>query len=521
MPKSYIGYVPRQQPPVDWGKIATDLITKLEDVREEKAAFREKYDTMANDAWKKLGDYESTKSPTIDAMVFDTAVQGRAMIYEAHQRLKRQEISPEQFQRLTMSMGSGMDQLKTVLENYDASIELTQKGITDGELDPVLAGWSLEQLGELSNLKNASWQWKPQQSGYTNLFAVQTDEEGEITGNPRSMRQLTNANNLTWPKVDVDAQVKAFEESIGKTKIGRLQAAPYEFTSDDRKQAVKEYYEIEQDTINSILNNDKAIASVLVSMGYKPYQKGQAVPEKGIFMSPDESETIMPEITKEMKEAAAEKLRMKFRAKFDYIKTEKTSSTSTKKKGLYTEKELDQMQIAFDNTWEAANATSSDDFSKMDKNKYNFYVSEDGSIAVHKKPTREGQDEFDKDLVVHEGLEPGTAETHEILSQYYPGFNIAKWTEIQRRQTAEGTAPTSTKDFAKINEIKQLIREIEKIRENIKEEGGRTMKVIEKAGLEFKHDTSVGKKTYNELLEMLEELESGAAGTTTTTTQAP
>ena len=57
----YAGYVQRAAP-IDWGMVAEDIITKLGDVEKDKAAFREKYDTMASDLYKELGDYEAGKS---------------------------------------------------------------------------------------------------------------------------------------------------------------------------------------------------------------------------------------------------------------------------------------------------------------------------------------------------------------------------------------------------------------------------------------------------------------------------
>ena len=88
----YAGYVKRPTP-INWGEVAGGIVKRMGDIEQEQAAFREKYDTMAAETSQKIGEYEAGKSKAFNNLVYDATAEGRSMLHEMHNKLKRGGIS--------------------------------------------------------------------------------------------------------------------------------------------------------------------------------------------------------------------------------------------------------------------------------------------------------------------------------------------------------------------------------------------------------------------------------------------
>jgi hypothetical protein len=408
----YAGYV-RRQPPINWGAVAGDIVNKMGDVEKEQEAFREKYDTMASDLYKELGDYEAGKSQEMNQFVYNGIAAGRDNLGALHQKLKRREISPDDFNRATMSMGSEMDKLKQLTTNYDEAIVGAIEGIDNGTLDNVLSGWALTKFGELSNLKDKNLQWMPGQDGYTTLYV---NEEGK---EPVSMSVATNPNNLIFKRVDI---VEAFKPLT--QEIGAYQTATANGTLDDAS-AKEGFDSLKTASINKILSDDNAIASVLAQYGeYEPYTKGDPVPAKGILMKiGEDGKHFVPQV--EHLRSIAEDIVGNHLSQMLNYKETKHRPLSSGNKNDDEKKRLKNLTTGYQITLNASRG----DFTGMNVGKYTFKETTNGIEVSRKTDT--------KNIPLHVGkdaLKPGTRETAKILSQYTREFSASgsqtEWDEI-------------------------------------------------------------------------------------------
>ena len=446
----YAGYVQRAAP-IDWGMVAEDIITKLGDVEKDKAAFREKYDTMASDLYKELGDYEAGKSQSFNEFVYNGISSGRTTLSALHEKLKRREISPDDFNRATMSMSSQMDDFKQLTTHYNEAIANTQKGIDDKKLSG-LSVFASERLASIADFKNKNLQWMTNQNGYTNLFINSLDKNGNIVGDPVSVTSLVTPGNLEYKRTDVVEEAKKFTSQLGQFQKGRI----YDAT------ARKDYKEARTDIVNSIVNDANSVASILSEYGnYTFYEEGQPKPEgKSLMVKVDDNHMLVPDVNAENHDDPAVKEAREIveniiNQQVDYRETPAPSYKPSKSDD-YSQKDLKRFNEGYNATWSATNATRQDDFKYMDTKNYSFDIDSDGTIVVTNK----------KGDVMIEGLERGSVETAKALAPYYTGrFDGTQWQVIHDQQNRQGTTPgkverdaytISAEDLDKVGQITKM-----------------------------------------------------------------
>ena len=413
----YAGYVQRAAP-IDWGMVAEDIITKLGDVEKDKAAFREKYDTIANDLYKELGDYEAGKSQSFNEFVYNGIASGRTTLAALHEKLKRREISPDDFNRATMSMSSQMDDFKKLTTHYNEAIANTQKGIDDGKLSG-LSVFASERLASIADFKNKNLQWMPNQNGYTNLYINPVDENGNITGEPISVTSLVTPGNLEYKRTDVVEEAKKFTSQLGEFQKGRI----YDATAREK------YKKARTDIVNSIVNDANSVASILSEYGgYTFYEEGQPKPEgKSLMVKVDDNHMLVPDVNAKNHDDPAVKEAREIveniiNQQVDY---RETPAPSSKDKGNGDDKRIQKLLTGYN----IVKAASLGDFNGMNKTNFKFKKTENG-IEIWKKTET-------KTIPIHVGddaLKPGTLDTQRILSQYTKQFSSSgsqgEWDEI-------------------------------------------------------------------------------------------
>ncbi len=407
----YAGYV-RRQPPINWGTVAGDIVNKMGDIEKEQAAFREKYDTMAADISKEIGEYEAGKSPAFNDLVYGATAEGREMIAEMHNKLKRREISPDEFNRMKMSISNQWADFSTLTKNYNEAVAGTMEGLQNGELSGV-SQWALDQFGELANLKNKRLQWMPNDNGYTNLYVTSTDDEGNMVGEPTSVTTLTNPGNLAYLRVDVPEEVSKYTDKLATYKIGRT-------SSPKEREGYEKYLNT---SIDAITSTDNDVASILSEYDGTEFYKSSEEPIKGgIEMTTDENGNWKPVITDEQRKRAKEIVREQFEFQVPYTKTFREYDPSDDK----AERErLNNLTTGYEITLNASRG----DFTGMNKSLYTFKKTKNGIEVKRKTDT--------KNIPIHAGkdaLKPGTRETARILSQYTREFSASgsqtEWDEV-------------------------------------------------------------------------------------------
>jgi hypothetical protein len=447
----YAGYVQRAAP-IDWSMVAEDIITKLGDVEKDKAAFREKYDTMASDLYKELGDYEAGKSQSFNEFVYNGIASGRTTLAALHERLKRREISPDDFNRATMSMSSQMDDFKKLTTHYNEAIANTQKGIDDKKLSG-LSVFASERLASIADFKNKNLQWMPNQNGYTNLYINSLDKNGNIVGDPTSVTSLVTPGNLEYKRTDVAEETKRFTSELGKYKKDGINDA----------KAREGYKKARTDIVNSIVNDANSVASILYEYGnYTFYEEGQPKPKgKSLMVKVDDNHMLVPDVDPQNHDDPAVKEAREIveniiNQQVDYEETPPKTYKPPKETPPYTEEELAVFSEGYNATWSATTAVGQDGFKYMDTKRYNFDIEGDGTITVTNK---DGE-------VMIEGLERGRAETAKALAPYYSEkFGGTGWQVIHKQQQRPGTTPgkverdaynINAEDLEKVGQITKM-----------------------------------------------------------------
>ena len=304
----YAGYVKRPTP-INWGEVAGGIVKRMGDIEQEQAAFREKYDTMAAETSQKIGEYEAGKSKAFNNLVYDATAEGRSMLHEMHNKLKRGEISPDEFNRMTMSISNQWADFSNLAKNYNTAVAGVIDGLDSGELSNA-SQWALEQFGDMANLKDKRLQWMPSQDGYTNLYVTSVDDEGNMVGDPTSVTSLTNPGNLMFKKVDLPGATAQFTSTVAAFQRGR--------TTDPRLNP--EYKNAKEKALNAVTATKDDVLSILVDYGdkdgnrYTLYKEGEEVPENGIKMVMDENQNWVPEIDKALTDKAKETVDSMFEA---------------------------------------------------------------------------------------------------------------------------------------------------------------------------------------------------------------
>jgi len=88
----FAGYVGNQVPPIDWGKIGTDLYDKINKVNDEREAKRQKIDDDYNESFSKIGEYEQTTDQSLNEMIYKGVDEVRNSMKTQYDLLKRGAI---------------------------------------------------------------------------------------------------------------------------------------------------------------------------------------------------------------------------------------------------------------------------------------------------------------------------------------------------------------------------------------------------------------------------------------------
>ena len=447
----YAGYVKRPTP-INWGEVAGGIVKRMGDIEQEQAAFREKYDTMAAETSQKIGEYEAGKSKAFNNLVYDATAEGRSMLHEMHNKLKRGEISPDEFNRMTMSISNQWADFSNLAKNYNTAVAGVIDGLDSGELSNA-SQWALEQFGDMANLKDKRLQWMPSQDGYTNLYVTSVDDEGNMVGDPTSVTSLTNPGNLMFKKVDLPGATAEFTKTIAAFQRGR--------TTDPRLNP--EYNNAKEKALNAVTATDDDVLSILVDYGdkdgnrYTLYKEGDEVPKNGIKMVMDENQNWVPEIDDVLTDKAKETVDSMFEAQMGSKRTPAPIDTSAQEEAAKKQKDLQAFQYDMQIAQEAliGNEKSITDI----KNAYNRKSGVDKirNIAVAgNQTTIEFESGEKRTLSNAEGDRVASAEA--MMTYLRPNSNPSDIrSKIQEIEAMEGgVIPTVTGDVTERGESREM-----------------------------------------------------------------
>ena len=209
----FAGYVGNQVPPIDWGKIGTDLYDKINKVNDEREAKRQKIDDDYNEAFSKIGEYEQTTDQSLNEMIYKGVDEVRNSMKTQYDLLKRGAITMSDYKLYKNTAMTDWSTLNKAVKGYGNTIAGVQKLITEGKMSG-LGQYNALTYAKLSNLKDAKIMVNPETG---RIYRANIDPKtGTIASDSEvySPSAMLNPGNLVDLKVDVNNGVTEFLKRV-------------------------------------------------------------------------------------------------------------------------------------------------------------------------------------------------------------------------------------------------------------------------------------------------------------------
>ena len=209
----FAGYVGNQVPPIDWGKIGTDLYDKINKVNDERKAEKQKIDDDYNEAFSKIGEYEQTTDQSLNEMIYKGVDEVRNAMKTQYDLLKRGAITMADYKLYKNTAMTDWSTLNKAVKGYGNTIAGVQKLITEGKMSG-LGQYNALTYAKLSNLKDAKIMVNPETG---RLYRANIDPKtGTIASDSQvySPSAMLNPGNLVDLKVDINDGVTTFLKRV-------------------------------------------------------------------------------------------------------------------------------------------------------------------------------------------------------------------------------------------------------------------------------------------------------------------
>ncbi len=209
----FAGYVGNQVPPIDWGKIGTDLYDKINKVNDERKAEKQKIDDDYNEAFSKIGEYEQTTDQSLNEMIYKGVDEVRNAMKTQYDLLKKGAITMADYKLYKNTAMTDWSTLNKAVKGYGNTIAGIQKIITEGKMSG-LGQYNALTYAKLSNLKDAKIMVNPETG---RLYRANIDPKtGTIASDSQvySPSAMLNPGNLVDLKVDINDGVTTFLKRV-------------------------------------------------------------------------------------------------------------------------------------------------------------------------------------------------------------------------------------------------------------------------------------------------------------------
>lgn len=304
MAVEYAGFVPTQK--IDWAELSQDLAGKIYKVGEERQKKRDELDKIAADNQKVLAEFEPGKNQSLRELTLRGADQGRVLIKQWNDQLKRGEISPTDYKNkmnnIMDSWGIFAKSAKTYDERYLEVMSRQQPG-EDGKV--AASAYEVDVLtrefGDMSDLSNKTTYF----DNDGRVYMATTDKNtGKIIGDVYDVRTMSYPNNIFANRVYVDDQVNDVVKNWDTKTLFEKAAKGGELTIESAKN--QDSYKIMVERLANTIapdNNPRAQVSILIDNG--------VIQNPIYYKNDDEYETVknqaINKLIQEKKSAGIEK----------------------------------------------------------------------------------------------------------------------------------------------------------------------------------------------------------------------
>lgn len=257
----FAGYVGNSVPPIDWGKIGTDLYDKINKVNDERKAEKEKIEDDYNEAFTKIGDYEQTTDQSLNEMIYKGVDEVRNSMKTQYDLLKKGAITMADYKLYKNTAMTDWSTLNKAVKGYGNTIAGIQKLITEGKMSG-LGQYNALTYAKLSNLKDAKIMVNPETGriyrANINPKTGTINSESDIY----SPSAMLNPGNLVDLKVDINDGVTTFLNRVAEYGlVTNLGGGKIKITEDARNNPA--YQKALDAQINALTVTPRSTTSVL------------------------------------------------------------------------------------------------------------------------------------------------------------------------------------------------------------------------------------------------------------------
>ena len=255
---TYYGYKERTEKPIDWTKITGDIIQKSEDIEAGREAKRTELDKIVSDNESVVSKLEMGESDTFNEFAMRGVDEGRRMLYESYNAMRRGEITPSEYKMRQQQQMSQWGEFSTATKTFNEKIAEVNKRAQEGS-SSLIEMWKAEQQAQISELENQTLIWSPD----GRLYMSKTDDEGKVIdlNDVTSVSSFNKNGNLFVDRVNVE---KAVSERTAKIAQFKKVIRKYGIDTKEGKKAMAGYEAFKKDLIGSLTSADMQIGSILM-----------------------------------------------------------------------------------------------------------------------------------------------------------------------------------------------------------------------------------------------------------------
>jgi len=263
----YASFVPTQK--INWAELSKDLSGQIYQIGEERQKKRDELDKIAADNQAMLNAWQPGKNQTFNQAVLRGADQGRVLIKQWNDQLKRGEISAVDYKNKMNNMKEYWGILAQTAKTYDDRYLEVIKRQTPDENGKIQASSfeidMFEDLAQMADLSKSATQW----DNDGRLYMANTDQNnGQILGNIYDVRTVSLPDNIIANRVYVDESVNEIVKNWEPKVIFKDLGKGGELNIESAKEQ-DSYKIMVENVVNTIAsdNNPRAQISVLTDNG--------------------------------------------------------------------------------------------------------------------------------------------------------------------------------------------------------------------------------------------------------------
>jgi len=206
---------------VDWDKIAGDLSTEMETIRDERAAARKQIEDDTTAVQKSLNDLPVYENETANTKIQEMAYQESKVLETQWNLVQSGDIKVKDYLRTKQLIKDNLSSFQGAMDSFDEHFQQAQQRITDGKahFGDIYNNKSLAGFGSLQNLEVVV---NPE-TGAVNLARIQYDENGnklpiDLT-NPENLLTMTHINDVMRYEgnyIDPNSSVQGVVTNLGE-----------------------------------------------------------------------------------------------------------------------------------------------------------------------------------------------------------------------------------------------------------------------------------------------------------------